>query len=262
MKRKVVDFSKFSSIRVGGKRELFIVESIDELSKFKDFRIVGGANNLLVSPSGDLQLIQLSKEFDYINIEDQFISIGGATPNGKIFNFAKQNDISGFEFLQNLPSTLGGMVKMNAGVKEYETFNNLISITTERGYINKIDIDFGYRHTEIDGVIFEAKFQIKKGFSRELVEKFKSMRSNQPKEPSAGSTFKNPQGFSAGKLIEDVGLKGFRVGDMAFSDIHANFLVNLGGGQFSEAISLIQMAEDRVFSKFGVKLEREICIVE
>ena len=87
------------------------------------------------------------------------------------------------------------------------------------------------------------------------------MRSNQPKEPSLGSTFKNPKEAPAGKLLEKVKLKGFRIGNVAFSPKHANFLINLGGGKFSEAIELIEIAEKRVWEEFGIELKREIEII-
>jgi len=261
MQIKRVDFSKFSSIRVGGERRVYLIENEDEVFQLQNFQIIGGGNNILVSPNGTLQLAQLSKKFDFIKIEKDLISIGGATPNGKIFNFAKREDISGFEFLQHIPSTLGGMVKMNAGLKGYEIFNNLVAIKTEKGWIEKGEIDYSYRHTDIEGVIFEAKFQLLPQFQKELISLFQDMRSNQPKEPSAGSTFKNPKNYSAGKLLEDVGLKGFRLGDMQFSPLHANFLINIGGGKFDDAIKLIELGEKRVFEEFGVELEREICVI-
>lgn len=260
---KNIDFSKFSNINIGGQREIYIIEDIDEVSQLpKKFKIVGGANNILISPRGVTPLGQLSKKFDFLRVTSNYLHIGGATPNGKIFNFAKHHNLSGFEFLQYLPSTLGGAIKMNAGLKEYEIFNNLIAVKTEHGWIEREKINFSYRHTEIDGIIFEAKFKLLQGFNKELVALFKDMRSNQPKEPSLGSTFKNPPNLSAGQLIEQVGLKGFKIGNMAFSKLHANFLINLGNGKFEDGLKLIQLAETRVFEEFGIKLKKEIEIVE
>jgi UDP-N-acetylmuramate dehydrogenase len=255
---KSVDFSKFSSIRVGGKLDVFEIEFADEVLQIGDFYIIGAGNNLLISPEYKGTLLKLSKKFDFINFSFPKISIGGATLNGKIFNFSKKENLSGFEFLQYLPSSLGGLVKMNAGLKEYETFENLLRVKTENGWIPKSNIEFGYRFAKIDGVILEAEFEIGKGFSKELVEMFQNMRANQPKGKSAGSTFKNPKGFSAGKLLQDVGMKGFKIGDMEFSRIHSNFLMNLGKGTFEDALQLIETAEKRVFEEFGIELQREI----
>ncbi len=262
MKFEQINFAKQTSIRIGGIVNVAIIESADEFKNFNNYKIIGGGNNLLVSENPETKLMMLSKNFDYIYLENNILRVGGATPNGKIFNFAKKNNLTGFEFLQNIPSRLGGLIKMNAGMKNYEIANIIHSVSTLSGKKNRADINFKYRFSGIDEPIIEAEFIANNfGFSHELVELFKNMRSNQPKEPSAGSLFKNPEGYSAGKLIDEVGLKGFRIGDMAWSNIHANFLINLGGGKFHEAIELINLAETRVFDKFGVKLTREVCIV-
>jgi UDP-N-acetylmuramate dehydrogenase len=150
---------------------------------------------------------------------------------------------------------------MNAGLKEYEIFNNLIAIRTKNGWIKKENIKYGYRFTDIQDVILEASFTCKSGFCIDKLDIFKKMRSNQPKNPSAGSCFKNPKDDYAGRLIEAVGLKGYRIGDMAFSEIHANFLVNLGEGTFYDALKLIELAEKRVKESFDISLEREIIII-
>lgn len=261
MKTKIIDFSKYSSIKVGGFRTLNIIENKSDISVLKDFKIIGGGNNLLLSNNKNYSLAMLSKNFDFIKRNDSIIEIGGATLNGKIFNFCKKENIGGFEFIQNIPSTLGGMIKMNAGLKGFEIFNNLISIQTERGEILKENIKYDYRYTDISNIILSAKFSFTNHFSEELVLFFQNLRKNQPKGNSAGSTFKNPKFDSAGKLIEAVGLKGFKIGNMLFSEIHSNFLINSGGGKFDDAIKLIKLAESRVFDKFGISLNREISII-
>jgi UDP-N-acetylmuramate dehydrogenase len=218
------------------------------------------ANNLLVSDNPP-PLMMLSKKFDLLHVRDNILHIGSATPSGKIVSFCKKHDIADFEFIARLPGTLGGMLKMNAGLKEYEIFNNLIAIRTKNGWIKKENIKYGYRFTDIQDVILEASFTCKGGFCIDKLDIFKKMRSNQPKNPSAGSCFKNPKDDYAGRLIEAVGLKGYRIGDMAFSEIHANFLVNLGEGTFYDALKLIELAEKRVKESFDISLEREIIII-
>jgi UDP-N-acetylmuramate dehydrogenase len=151
---------------------------------------------------------------------------------------------------------------MNAGLKEYEIFNNLISITTCKGDFLKDEIEYGYRFTNIKSPILEATFELESGFLKERVELFKKMRQNQPSTPSAGSCFKNPKGDYAGRLIEAVGLKGLSVGAMEFSKEHANFLVNHGDATFDDAIYLIQEAQRRVLNEFGIWLECEIVILD
>jgi UDP-N-acetylmuramate dehydrogenase len=121
---------------------------------------------------------------------------------------------------------------MNAGMKSYEISNKLISINDK----NKNNFKFSYRYSNINEPVFYAEFGIKKGFKSELVEEFKKMRNNQPKLPSLGSAFKNPPNNFAGALIEKVGLKGVKFGDVGFSEIHANFLVNYGNGKCKDCL--------------------------
>lgn len=258
MNTKTIDFSKYSSIRIGPKIDVALIEN--DVVPAGHF-IVGAANNLLVSPNPPPLMI-LSKEYDFIRIEGNRLIIGAATPGGKVVSFCKKHDIAHFEYLSKLPGTLGGMLKMNAGLKEYEIFNHLISLRTQSGWIAKEDIDYGYRTTSIREVIFEAAFDLERGFSSERLEMFAQMRSNQPSDPSAGSCFKNPPGDYAGRLIEAVGLKGYRIGSMAFSEVHANFLVNYGNGTFEDALALIREAQTRVREAFGIELQMEIVIID
>ena len=256
---KTIHFSTYSSIKIGPAIDVLMIDTIMPLPQ--GYRLIGGANNLLVSPTPP-PLAMLDKTFDFIRIEeDGLLHIGGSTPSGKILSFAKKNDLAHFELTQKLPGTLGGMVAMNAGLKEWEIFNHLHSIRTEKGWILKENIPHGYRFAQIDGIIYEASFVIEKGFDLSLLEMFKKMRDNQPKEPSAGSCFKNPSGYFAGKLIDDVGFKGKRIGNMMFSNVHANFLVNCGGGTYAEAMELIKTVKKEVFERFNVNLEEEIIIL-
>lgn len=255
---KTIDFSRYSSIKVGQSTEVLMIEKGDEIPS--DRMIIGGANNLLVSPTPP-PLMMLSKDFDETLIDKDQLIIGCATPTGKILSFAKKNDIAGFEFVSKLPGTLGGMVAMNAGVKSYEIFNILEAIEINGEWIPKEQIEHGYRFAKLSGVATRVRFSIQKGFDKGLLEELINLRSNQPKTPSAGSAFKNPKGDYAGRLIEAVGLKGVSQGGMQWSEVHANFLVNNGGGTFAEAKYLIDLAKERVFEAFGVELEEEIKVV-
>lgn len=259
MKKQSINFSKFSSIKIGGSHEVSILE--DCSATCKDSYLIGSCNNVLIGTNPP-PLIKLSKKYDYVKIEDNTLKIGAATPSGKVASFCKKHNIANFEFLSHLPGTLGGLVFMNAGLKEYEIFNNLISITTCKGIFLKDEIEHGYRFTNIKSPILEATFELESGFSVQRVELFKQMRQNQPSTPSAGSCFKNPKNDYAGRLIEAVGLKGLRVGAMEFSNVHANFLVNHGGGTFDDAMYLIQEAQRRVLKEFGILLECEIVILD
>lgn len=255
---KTIDFSKFSSIRIGPSIKVALIEN-DIIPE--GHLIVGSANNVLISPTPSPLMI-LSKEYDFIRLEPDGLHIGAATPGGRVVSFCKKNDIAHFEYLSKLPGTLGGMLKMNAGLKEYEIFNHLIALRTQSGWKQKSEIVYGYRQTSIDEVVFEAVFEVQQGYSVERYEMFSQMRSNQPNDPSAGSCFKNPPGDYAGRLIEAVGLKGVYRGAMCFSAVHANFLVNTGGGTYEDALYLIHEAQSRVKGTFNIELQCEVVIID
>ena len=255
---KTIDFSKYSSIKVGQETEVLMLEREDVIPT--DRYLIGGANNLLVSPTPPA-LMMLSKDFATIEEDENMLTIGAAMPTGRIVSYAKKHDIAGFEFCAKLPGTLGGMLAMNAGVKTYEIFNILHSIKIDGIWIDKEEIAFGYRFAKIEGIATAAKFEIKKGFNPSLLDQLVVLRANQPHKPSAGSAFKNPEGVHAGRLIEAVGLKGLIQGGMSWSEVHANFLVNLGGGTFEDAKYLIDLAKEKVLKEFDIELKEEIKIL-
>jgi UDP-N-acetylmuramate dehydrogenase len=255
---KTIDFSKFSSIKVGSPVEVLMLEREDAIPK--DRMIIGHANNLLVSANPQ-PLMMLSKDFSFIELEEDVLTIGCATPTGKILSFAKKHDLAGFEFVSKLPGSLGGMIAMNAGVKAYEVFNILEAVKIDGEWVPKEQIEHGYRFAKLNGVATEVRFKVEKGFSKALLDELVNLRSNQPKTPSAGSAFKNPEGDYAGRLIEAVGLKGVCKGAMQWSDVHANFLVNHGGGVFEDAKYLIDLAKERVYDAFGVKMVEEVQVL-
>ena len=259
MQYKTIDFSKYSSFKIGG---TFDVTLLDEaLSNPNDYYLIGACNNVLIGENPP-PLMMLSKKYDYIRIENDTLKIGAATPSGKVASFCKRHNIANFEFLSHLPGKLGGLVYMNAGLKEFEIFNHLLDVTLLSGKRTKEQIEFGYRFTNIEEPILEAAFSLEYGFDAQKVESFKKMRANQPSTPSAGSCFKNPPNDYAGRLIEAAGLKGIKKGDMCFSNQHANFLVNTGKGKFEDALYLIEEAKRRVKEEFGIMLEEEIVILE
>jgi len=252
---RIINFSKFSSIKVGTPIEVLMLEKDDTIPNNRV--IIGHANNLLVSSSPP-SLMMLSKDFSFIRLNNDILTVGCATPTGKLLSFAKKNDLAGFEFISKLPGSLGGMIAMNAGVKSYEIFNILDSIKINNSWIDKSDIEYGYRFANLNGVATEIRFIVSKGFDKNLLDELISLRSNQPKTPSAGSAFKNPDGDYAGRLIDAVGLKGLSKGAMQWSEVHANFLVNNGGGTFEDAKYLIDLAKDEVFKAFKIRLEEEV----
>ena len=261
MQTKLIDFQKYSSFKIGPKCEVAVLDPKIQTTDLTNYSLIGACNNLLIS-NNPPPLLMLGKEFDYIKTDAKSLIIGAATPSGKVASFCKKNNIANFEFLSHLPGKIGGLVAMNAGLKEYEIFNHLQSLTLLSGNYIKESIKYGYRFTDIDEPILEAKFDLSYGFDSDRVAMFKKMRANQPSTPSAGSCFKNPDGDYAGRLIEAVGLKGEMRGDLCFSQEHANFLVNTGNGKFEDALFLIQEAQRRVYESFGIDLELEIEILD
>lgn len=257
MAYKTIDLAKLSSIGIGPLAEVYMIES-DEYPT--EAHLIGSANNIIFGNTLP-PLMKLSKHYDFISLEKGVLRIGAATPGGKIVSFCKKHNIGGFEFLAHLPGTLGGMLKMNAGLKTFEIFNALLQLRTRSGWHDKAQISHGYRTTGIKEVVFEAKFRAEPGFDASRIAMFAAMRANQPGDPSAGSAFKNPPGDYAGRLIEAVGLKGYRLGDMAWSDQHANFLVNLENGTFEDASRLLELAQERVKAQFGITLQKEVIVL-
>lgn len=255
---KLINFKKYTSIHIGGEHK---VKIIDEIGNYSEYKILGRGHNSLIS-NNPPPLAILGENFDYINEKDGFLIIGAATSSGKLLTYCRKNNIAHFELLAKLPGNMGGLIKMNAGLKQWEIFNHLHSVKTQDGVLLKKEITHSYRHTEIKGIVYEVTFKIEEGYNKEQQKLFNQMRDNQPSLPSAGSCFKNPEGNSAGYLIENVGLKGYQIGRMSFSEQHANFLVNLGNGTFEEAIELINLAKRKVNEKFDITLELEIEIIQ
>jgi UDP-N-acetylmuramate dehydrogenase len=252
----IIDFSRYSYIKIGPKVE---VKKINEDNYRNEF-LIGGATNTLISPSPP-KLGILDDRYKFITIKEGYLRVGAKTKNITLYNFAKRHNIAGFEFLAKLPGSIGGSIKMNAGVKEYEISNNLVALKTLSGWKEKKEIKFDYRFSNLNEPVFEAVFELKKGFDYLLDNKLKVLRANQPKSPSLGSVFKNPKGDFAGRLIEAVGMKGMIKGGVKVSEIHANFFINIGNGTFDDMMFLIKEAKKRVYENFGILLEEEIIIL-
>ena len=263
MKIKQIDFSKYTSVRIGESFAVQILKDEADFAEFESIReraIIGGGNNLLISPAPP-HLAMLSEEFDRISLSGDVLSIGAATKSGKIYNFAKKQNIGGFEFLRNIPGQLGGLIKMNAGLSGASISDSLLAVRLTRGWVERERISFGYRRSGIEEPILGAEFKISRGFDVSLAADFTAKRANQPKGASFGSCFKNPPNDAAGRLIEAAGLKGHAIGGAKFSEQHANFIINFGGASFEDVIALINLAQSRVFEEFGIELETEVVVL-
>ena len=259
---RLIDFSKFTSVKIGGIHEVFVINDVCDLNSpdFTGRAMIGGGNNLLISPAPPKTAI-LGENFDYVKFGADALEIGAATKSGKIYNFAKKHNIGGFEFLQNIPGTLGGLIKMNAGLAGISISDRLTHVLFARGWAKKDEINFAYRRSGINEPVLAAKFKAGCGFDAEAAAQIAAKRANQPKGASFGSCFVNPPNDYAGRLIEAAGLKGYAMGGAKFSELHANFLINFNRASFEDVMGLIRLAQNLVREKFGVELKTEVVIL-
>lgn len=272
-----------TSFKIGGPAEEFAeakstddVISLIEYAKEKGipYMIMGNGSNLLVSDKGVKGLvIKIAKGFDNVEIIGEKVIAEAGILLSKLSNMVADRELSGMEEVSGIPGTLGGGIYMNAGAYGGELKDIVERVTYLSGgeikVAEKDELDFGYRHSRFSGtddIILSAELSLKKGDIAEIREKmadFKERRcSKQPLAmPSAGSTFKRPEGYFAGKLIEDAELKGFSIGGAQVSEKHSGFVVNTGDATAQDVLSLIKHIQDTVYAKFGVKLETEVKLV-
>jgi UDP-N-acetylenolpyruvoylglucosamine reductase len=238
--------------------------------------MIGRGSNLIIPDEGfDGLVIRLKGSFwkEISKRSDNSIIVGAGVRLKEICGFACNNDMLGFEFLEGIPGTLGGALRMNAGAMGWETFDLVewVSFLMPDGKIKQIlgtDLNVGYRYCReaYDGVALRAMLKSEgKSNHREIrnaIEKLaQRRRASQPREASAGCIFRNPEDVSAGLLIEEVGMKGEREGGAVVSNLHGNFILNEGGATANEIISLIQRVRERVRESKGMILEPEVTLL-
>ena len=270
-----------TTFRVGGNADYFVipqsaeeVKNIVALCKEADmpYYILGNGSNLLVGDKGYRGvIIQIYKEMNNIRIDgDKVIAQAGALLS-RVGTATLEAELTGFEFAAGIPGTVGGAVFMNAGAYGGEMKDIIANATvlTQDGdivTINKEDLELGYRTSVIAKkgyVVLEAEYQLQKGDKeaiRARMDELKVQRvTKQPLEyPSAGSTFKRPEGYFAGKLIQDAGLRGFQVGGAEVSEKHCGFVINKDQATAADIQELMRQVSDKVMQEFGVKLEPEV----
>lgn len=270
-----------TTFRVGGPAEFFVMpRSAEEVKKVINlcrresfpYYIIGNGSNLLVSDQGYRGVVlQIYKEMSYIEIEENVVVAQAGALLSAIANKALENGLTGFEFAAGIPGTLGGACVMNAGAYGGEMKDVLeeVTVLTEEGevlIIPKENLELGYRTSIIARkgyIVLEARIQLREGEKeaiKSLMEELKDKRvSKQPLEyPSAGSTFKRPEGYFAGKLIQDAGLRGFSVGGAQVSEKHCGFVINRENATAADVAELMRQVSARVEEEFGVKLEPEV----
>ena len=276
--------NRHTSWRIGGPAEILVEPSgLADITlavryargKKMPLTVIGNGTNLLVSDYGIKGMVlKLGSGLSEISIEDKIMTAGAGAKLFRIAAVARSAGLGGLEFISGIPGTLGGAVVMNAGA-----YGNSVSEVLEKvlvidhngqiSSLKKEDIVFGYRSSSLQEsglIVVETSL---KGYPRdekEIKEEMRNLRENrrasQPLDyPNAGSVFRNPPGFSAGRLIEEAGAKGLREGDAQVSEKHANFIVNLGNATAKDVINLIVKVQNIVDGKFGIKLEKEIKVL-
>ncbi|MGC8941100.1 MAG: UDP-N-acetylmuramate dehydrogenase [Sulfurihydrogenibium sp.] len=274
----------FCTIKIGGiGKVVYFPKNVDEISYlikeygFEKIFPLGIGSNVIFSDGFIDRVFIHTKNLKSYEIKkdksDFYITLEAGVSFKTINNIVKKYNLEGFENLSGIPATVGGAVAMNAGAYGSEIFDIIQEVwwVNKNGEIihsKKEEIKYSYRYSQFqeEGFVYKVKIKLKesdKNISQIIKQHLLDRNKKQPLDmPTAGSTYKNPPNTFAGKLIEQVGLKGYRIGDIGFSSKHANFLVNYSNAKFEDLIKLLTLAEKRVKENFGIELEREVKIVE
>lgn len=273
--------SRHTTFRIGGEAACFIrISSEEQLRKLipyfenvgVEYFVLGKGSNLLVGDKGYPGVIlQISDACQQIEAEENRLQVQAGAALSKVALFAMERGLEGLEFAAGIPGTVGGGVVMNAGAYggEMKQVVESVRVLSPEGEILTLDNDtmeFGYRTSIIRNrnfTVLSVTFRLREGNREEIrarIEDFQKRRmEKQPLNyPSAGSTFKRPEGYFAGKLIMDAGLRGFQIGDARVSDKHCGFVVNVGKATARDVTDVIEEVQEKVRERFGVSLEREV----
>lgn len=273
--------SKYTTFRVGGEAEcILVVQNEDELARLipylnqieQEYFIIGNGSNLLVGDKGYRgMVVKFGEEMEQIQVDGTRMTVKAGALLSKAAMTAKQHSLTGLEFAAGIPGSIGGGIVMNAGAYEGEMKQVVESVRVmdRDGQILTLDNDtmeFGYRTSIIKNrpfIVVEVVLQLAEGDQEKIAAKMEELavlrRSKQPLEyASAGSTFKRPEGYYAGKLIMDAGMRGYRIGGAQVSDKHCGFIVNTGKATAADIKEVIEEVQERVKERFHVMLEPEI----
>ena len=275
----------YTSFKIGGKADVMVFpDSVDKFSSIISFLtknkisyfVIGKGSNLLISDNGFRGVVINTCNFDSIELADETtIVCSSGVSLSRLCRFALENSLTGLEFAFGIPGTAGGAAYMNAGAYGGEMKDVLVSCKhiTSDGIIKEFsgeELGLAYRHSsysDSDKTIISLTLKLKKGDKDEIKAKMDDLigrrKDKQPLEyPSAGSTFKRPEGYFAGALIEQAGLKGTRVGGAMVSEKHAGFIINYDNASASDILRLMEKVQGEVFDHFGVMLESEVRIIK
>ena len=251
-------------------KDLQIIKSFSKKYKIP-FYCIGGGSNLLVSDDGiDGFVVSLENSFKNMSFEENKCVAESGIKLSKLVNECIKHNLVGLETLIGIPGTLGGALIMNAGAfgNEISTYLTYVELLNNRGVVEKKtadEIEFKYRSSTFnkDDIILSAEFRMENAPQNQIIKNRddanRKRKNSQPlKFRSAGSVFKNPEGFSAGYLIDQAGLKGKSIGGAMISDIHANFIINQENAKADDVVKLVKIIRDTVLKKYSIALELEI----
>ncbi len=270
-----------SYLKIGGNADYYFEpESIDDLKYIIHFFnnlnipifIIGSGSNLIIRDGGFRGLVINLKNLNRIEINNNYITAYAGVKLTKVSSVALNNSLKGLEFACGIPGTVGGAIIMNAGAYGNEIKDVLDELLILRNNelikLKKDDILFDYRKTSLysDDIVIYAVFKLEHGNKQEIIDRVKYLQEQrslkQPLDyPSCGSVFKRPKGYFAGKLIQDCGLQGFRIGDAEVSLKHANFILNKGNATSRDYIAVLEHVRNEVYNKMGILLEEEVKII-
>lgn len=274
--------ARHTTFRVGGPADvLFLPESAEELQRAmelareagEDCLVIGNGSNLLVRDGGVRGLvIKLAGPMSGVSVEGTAIRAQAGASLSQVSRAALQASLTGLEFASGIPGSLGGALAMNAGAYGGELSQvvreAMVLMDGRVQTLSREELVMGYRTTRVlreGGIVLSAVLDLKEGDAPQIAETMDELnrrrREKQPLSfPSAGSTFKRPEGYFAGALIEQAGLKGYAIGGAQVSEKHAGFLINRGGATASDLLRLIEYVQERVYAQSGVRLETEVRI--
>ncbi len=236
-----------------------------------NFIVIGNGSNIIFTEKArNVTVICTKKVCSKITLKNNILTANCSTMLSSVYNFTKNSGLSGFEKLAGIPGNLGGAIIMNASAFGSSIFDYLISVKIFKNgkiiNIKKEKINLNYRDSGLKNcLLLSAKFILPKKDKSEIEKDFYKYlylrQEKQPKELSSGSIFKNPPLVSAGKLIEECGLKGLQIGDAKISEKHGNFIINLGNANINDILELIFIIKTKVYKKFNIKLEEEVRLV-
>ena len=272
-----------TTFRIGGPADIYVEPDFPSIipliqylkEQYVPFTMIGNGSNLLVSDKGiEGVVISLGKKSADITIDGDKMIVQAGAMLSTVANTAADNGLTGLEFASGIPGTIGGAVYMNAGAYGGEMKDVLESVLVltedfKQKMMTPEELELSYRHSSLmenGGYVLSAVIKLQPGDKSEIKAKIDDIRAQRTAKqplnyPSAGSTFKRPEGYFAGKLIDDAGLRGYTIGDAQVSEKHCGFVVNKGNATASDVLLLMKNVDEKVYSLFGVHLTPEVRII-